>query len=95
MESKSINKIFEDYYSNIMDIETVIFSLKDIGLSQMQTTKILIEKLNISLKDADNLVVKSRAWEDKLDDTLSLRSSMFDFLEMKFNNNTSKSDEFE
>jgi hypothetical protein len=60
----------------------------------MQTTKIVMEKLSISLKDADDLVVKSITWKDKLEETLSLRNSMLDFLEMKFNNNPSKSDEF-
>ena len=94
MESKIINKIFEDYHSNIIDIESVIFSLRNFGLSQMQTTKIVMEKLSISLKDADDLVVKSITWKDKLEETLSLRNSMLDFLEMKFNNNPSKSDEF-
>lgn len=85
----SIEEIFEKYYSSIDEIEIVIFNLKEIGLSQMQSTKALMEKLNISLKKADELVVNSKTWAENRNAIMDFRNDFFDFLDDKYNKSDS------
>lgn len=76
-----IEKIFEKYYLNSEDTEIVIFKLKEIGLSQMQSVMVLIDKLKIPLKDADSLVINSKAWNNNYNNITDFRDDFFDFLE--------------
>lgn len=85
-----INEIFNNYYKNIDDIELIILKLKEHGLSQMQSTKILISKLEFSLKEADNLIVSSKAWSDNYNSLLEFRKGFFD---SATKNNISKQDD--
>jgi hypothetical protein len=72
----AINEVFDRYYNNIDDIEVIILKLKDLGLSQMESTKILIFKLNFSLKEADNFVINSKAWSDNYNSLIKFRENL-------------------
>jgi hypothetical protein len=78
MNEGNTNEIFDNHYTSMDDIEIVILKLKEIGLSQMETTKALIDKLKISLKEADGFVVNSKAWRDNYDSLVEFRNRLFD-----------------
>lgn len=90
MKKLNIVEIIDSYNSDINNIEKIIFDLKNIGLSQKETTKILIQRLNLSLKVSDNFVVNSKAWQDKFQDNMNLRNNIFDFLEGNFKDESNK-----
>lgn len=61
--SNKYNKIFQDFYYS-GNIEETIEILKKNGASQMDTLKTLMDELNLSIRDADTLVMNSIAWKD-------------------------------
>lgn len=81
-----INEIFAKYYKSIDDIELVIFKLREIGLSQMETTKALKFKLDLSVKEADSFVVNSKTWQDKYDNLMKFRENVADVIEAYYEN---------
>lgn len=67
-------------YDSGGDIEQVVQLLRDKGVSQMETVKLLCDELGFSLKDSDSAVLHSVAWSDVRPDTESLRDAFFDAL---------------
>lgn len=80
MKNLKIDQIFDKYNPNEENIEEIILQLKDIGLSQMESTKVLMLKLKISLNDADKFIINSKAWKYKFQDNINLRENFFNCL---------------
>jgi hypothetical protein len=76
---KKYNEIFRDTY-NGENIEETIQILKDAGISQMDTLKLLRDELNLSIHDADNLVLNATAWKENKQVNEYLRNSFADII---------------
>ena len=85
MDNNNINIIINKYLTEKVEIELVIQSLKEFGLSQFQTTKVLVFHLKFSLKDADYLVINSKAWSKEYKEIIEFRKSLFDSIEEVLN----------
>ncbi len=73
-------KIWDRNYQKSDDsIQKTLIELKKNGCTQISAIKIIVEKLNISLAEADKIVLDSIAWMKEKDDTLKIRK---DFEEM-------------
>ena len=67
MERLELKKILSEYYSDDSSLELAIQKLKDAGASQMECTKTLVLELKIPLSKADEIIVKSKAWQKNFD----------------------------
>lgn len=77
--NKEFNSIFSQNY-NGSNIEEVIDMLKTVGASQMETLKVLMDELHLSIPDADNIVLNATSWGENKERNLALRNAFFDFL---------------
>jgi hypothetical protein len=73
-----MNKDLEQTVNEIYDgtnesLQTLLIELRKIGLTQMESLKLFMYKLNLSLREADDIILNSKAWEDRKADTLKLR----------------------
>ena len=84
MSTELINAV-RALYESRGDIEQVVQLLRDKGVSQMETVKLLRDELGFSLRDSDSAVLHSVAWSDVRSDTESLRKTFFDALGEKHN----------
>ena len=80
MKNLEIDHIFDKYNPNEEKIEEIILQLKDVGLSQMESTKVLMLKLKISLIEADKFILNSKTWKNKFQDNINLRKNFFNCL---------------
>lgn len=78
--STELIKAVRSLHESSGDIEQVVQHLRDRGLSQMQSVKLLCDELGFSLRDSDSAVLHSVAWRDVRPDTESLRDAFFDAL---------------
>lgn len=78
MEKLRIEEVFKNYHLKKNDIEIVISELRRNNLSQMKSTLILMDKLKISLQEADSYIVNSKTWSDRLENLIKLRENIFD-----------------
>jgi len=78
---ESLMDIFEENYSNdTKNIEKSLKILRDNDATQMQSVKILIKSLKVSLKEADSIVRNSKVWVDRKEDTDKIRNGFWDAL---------------
>ena len=71
---ENIEQLFRDKYrGNEESLQEVLLLLKGIGCTQLETVRLLINELNLSLKEADSIVLNSKAWEIEKSKTLKLR----------------------
>jgi hypothetical protein len=63
------------------DLEAVLLKIKEAGLTQMQSALLLTRKFNISIKEADEIVVKAKAWRDVMEDVTNVREQFGDMLD--------------
>ena len=72
-------KVFDAHYKNNEEsLQYVIFRFKEMGVSQMQTVYFLIDKLNLKLAEADDIVLNSLAWRNNRDANIEFRNSFWD-----------------
>lgn len=76
---KKYNEIFKQTYKSD-NIEETIETLKKSGATQIDTLKVLMDELNLSLRDADNLVLNANSWEENKEDNQRFRNSAGDAL---------------
>jgi len=82
----NLKEIFWSIYKEkYQDIEAVIVQLRELGMDQFEIVRLLISELKMSLKEADALVVNSKAWKDFKKSTEDFREQFGDTLE-HFNN---------
>ena len=62
-----------NYRRNESNLQETLLLLKTKGCTQIETVRILIKELNLSLREADNIVLKSKAWENEKKGTAELR----------------------
>jgi len=61
---ENIEQIFLDKYrGNEESLQEVLLLLKGTGCTQLETVRLLIHELDLSLKEADNIVLNSKACE--------------------------------
>ena len=77
MERLEAKRIFNVYFSKDVDIEIVIQKLKYAGATQGECIKTLVLELKMSLPEADEIVVFSKAWSESKDSLLRFRDSMY------------------
>lgn len=82
MMNKKFEDIFEYCYNGSPDnLELALLKMKEGGATQMQSAVVLIEKLKLSIKDADYLIVHSNAWKENKDNLINGRNEFGDFLD--------------
>ena len=74
-----VNKFRENYSGN--NLEYTLEVLKNNGASQMESLKIIKNELDISMKEADLIILNSIAWTNEKEVTLQLRDNLFETLE--------------
>jgi hypothetical protein len=68
--------VFRTHYEGSEEsLQLSLLALKQIGCTQVETVKVLISVLGLSLQEADVIVLNSTAWEAEKDDTLKLRDN--------------------
>lgn len=77
--------IFDLHYSDFENIDFVLQKMREAGASQLNSVVVIRGKLDLSLKEADPLVLHSIVWEDHLDENLSYRKQMQPFKEELMN----------
>lgn len=81
-----LQQLFEENYCNdSKNMEKALKALRDNDVTQMQSIKILISSLKLSLKEADSIVRNSKFWLDRKEDTDKVRNGFWDALK-KFGN---------
>lgn len=79
--SQEMNSVFDYSYDQTPEsIQKILIILKMKGYSQIQCIRLLIEKLNISLSKADNIVLLSDAWSQEKDANLKFRQAFLSLL---------------
>ena len=74
-------KIVGDLKDEGKDAELIITSLKKEGAKQVETVKAIRQVFEISLAEADKLVLFSEAWKESRESTIKLRNTFFDAIE--------------
>ena len=80
MENNKVAEIIIKFRKLNYDIELLLLELKNLGLSQFETTKLLHSELGFLLTEAGNLVLNSEAWKDYKPGNLKLRKLFLDSL---------------
>ena len=74
-------KIFDDHFTSLDNIEVVLKVLRNEGITQIDTVKLIRAKLSIPLSDADKIVLYSDTWRDRKENNIQIRNTFFDSLE--------------
>ncbi|WP_288445565.1 hypothetical protein [uncultured Chryseobacterium sp.] len=68
---------YKDY--TITNIEDLILKMKlEDDLSMMQSTMLLVLKFKLTIKEADNYILNSQAWQDSKQSVEKFRNNIFD-----------------
>jgi hypothetical protein len=68
--------IFKDHYDGTIDsIQKILTSLKEKGYSQVQSVRLIMVEMKLSIVDADNLVMQANAWSKERDGNELLREN--------------------
>lgn len=79
-------ELLEKYENYTLDsIENLILVMKEDNLSMMQSTMLLVFKFKLTIAEADNCILNSKAWQDNKQSVERLRNNIFDNID-KFNN---------
>lgn len=82
MYHKSQQALFRSLYSSKdNNIEEVLNQLRILGASQVQCIKLLTDELSLSLTEADNIVLNSKAWQADKKATERFRDEFGNFLD--------------
>lgn len=80
MNATDFVKLFTSIYNGTQEgIEDGLSQLKDNGASQIDSVKVLIEALDISLREADGIVLNSIAWSNQKKITQNIRSAFDEY----------------
>lgn len=63
------------------NLEEVLLGLREMGATQIETLSVLRNELNLSLPEADEIVLNSETWKDMKEATIQLRNEFEDFFE--------------
>lgn len=75
------NRIWQDTYCKTeVSLQKTLIKLKESGCTQIDTIKLLIDKLKLTLSEADIIVLNSEAWAKEKDETLKIRKEFDDII---------------
>lgn len=81
METKNYLKQFTHVYNRTQEsIEEGLMHLKASGASQIDSVKVLMEALELTLTEADVIILNSSAWSDHKNITKNIRDTFIDYL---------------
>ncbi len=83
MEIEELKVKFKNKF-NGTNLEESLLELKDAGASQMQSVRIIMKELNISLKEVDQIILHSKSWRKEREGTLDFRNRVFDLIKRIF-----------
>ena len=76
MNREGLENIFDSKYKRDQEsLELAMLEMRNFGASQFDTVSILRDKLCISLREADSIVLNSPVWRDRKNENLVLRKS--------------------
>jgi len=77
------NRLREIFWANynIDNLDNCIIELKEAGATQIDCIKILRAELNMSIKQADEIVLNSLAWRESREITEKMRKDFDDLLD--------------
>ena len=64
-------------------IEKILILFKQARFTQMESVNFLVFSLHLPLKEADDIVLQSKAWKPELPTNIQLRNSFGDIIEDK------------
>ncbi|MCU0438709.1 MAG: hypothetical protein MUC49_12430 [Raineya sp.] len=76
----------QNYKGSNKTIEQTLLILKKEGASQMDSLKVLMKVLKLSIQKADEIVLNSKVWIDLKDATIELRDEFSNYLESFYEN---------
>jgi NifB/MoaA-like Fe-S oxidoreductase len=71
----------QNYNSEKNNIEEIILNLRQMGASQVETIRVIMNGLGLTLSESDTIVLNSVAWNDTKDSTDEFREDLGDFLD--------------
>jgi hypothetical protein len=78
---KTFEEVFRtNYKGDKVSLEECLRELKNIGCTQVQAVKLLINELEVNLREADQIVLNSKAWEQEKKSTINIRNNFEDGL---------------
>lgn len=80
MNTTDFVNLFTSTYNGTQEgIEDGLSQLKDNGASQIDSIKVLMEALDISLREADGIVLNSIAWSNQKNITQNIRNTFDEY----------------
>lgn len=82
MIDEKMKKIFdENYRGDDESLQNTIKLLKESGYSQMDSLKCLMHELNLSIREADSIMLNAKAWSSEKEGNLNVRDELGKSLE--------------
>ncbi len=69
-------KLFRIIYTDKTNLNSALLYIRDNGANQMESVRVVMLELEVSLKEADGIVIRSSVWSDRKDDILDLRDKL-------------------
>jgi choline kinase len=70
--------IFDALYYTSDDTEVLLKSLREAGASPIHSIRVLMIKLGITLREADDIILNSATWMDVKEDVIKFRKAFED-----------------
>ncbi len=82
MTDEETKKIFnENYRGDEESLQAAVRLLRESGYSQMESLKVLVEGLNLSITEADKIILNAKAWSSEKESNLRLRDELDNYLD--------------
>lgn len=80
--TNEMRAIFKSNYNGTVEsVQIILMDLKEKGFTQMQSLRLIMDEMKLSLSDADNIVMNSSAWKSEKEGNEILRDN---FLRAQF-----------
>ena len=76
----NLKEVFQAHYT-AGNLEKALVALRKAGASQIDSIKIIMNEIGLSLAEADEAVLNSKVWVDTKDQTQNFRQRFGDVLE--------------
>jgi len=73
--------IFRNSYLETKDVNIALQKLRELDCTIVDAVRVVKYELNISLKEADNVVLNSQAYSDFKSNSMAVRQEFWDFIE--------------
>ena len=82
MEIQDLIIKFKEKYDE-KNMEESLLVLKNANATQMQCVRVIKNALNLSLNEADQIILNSKTWEKEKKMTIDFRNKVFDLINEK------------